>query len=765
MSLDHIGRYELLKSLAVGGMAEVFLARQTSVQGFEKVLVIKKILPHLASQERFVQMFLDEARLAARFNHPNIVQIFDLGQDQDVFFIAMEYIHGEDIKSLVRRCAKKKQRIPNEHIVKIFSGVMDGLHYAHQQTDLDGKKGGIVHRDVSPHNIIVSFEGGVKLVDFGIAKARSEISTTIPGRVKGKHAYMSPEQCRGMDIDGRSDVFSAGVVMYELLTWTRLFKRKSDLDTLKAVAAGDVRPPQSVSPEIDAELQDIVMRALAPNKDDRYQTAQEMQMALDDYLLAKSLKSNSIFISRFMADMFADKLEARNRALEHAKAANLEGAVLAAKDEGPDLVAFLDMFFGDAGSGSDSTGETGRISGTQSDAGPEFTPSSEYTPAGKPGFPGSKMKRTDPVLQISPDSGRPPPKAPPPKPPPGMELLHDAPVVSTRQDRAQPGQSPFETEQPDSLMSFDTGAQPAAEIVDPLAGERLAGEPDPYADEIMPAGKRGKGFLVLVFLVLAVLAGGLIYMFRDTEQTSNAPKTGRVEVKSIPSGADVYYDDSRLPSQTPTEIGSIEPAVEHTLKVSLPGLPAWEKKFTLTDTRKPLFFEAVLSKGAALKARMSGAPIIAGADGKGFGEIQVKSKPPRALIYLDGISTGKKTPSTLSKVAAGLDHVILLEKKGMQSAFERFKLTGGQTIQLDLSLQVGADEARGRLLAHVESEPEGAKVTVNGYPLSSKTPLAVKMLAKDVSELEVEMKGYKTWKRTVRPVPGVDLTFFAKLKK
>jgi eukaryotic-like serine/threonine-protein kinase len=765
VSLDHIGRYELLKSLAVGGMAEVYLARQTGVQGFEKVLVIKKILPHLASQERFVQMFLDEARLAARFNHPNIVQIFDLGQDQDVFFIAMEYIHGEDIKSLVRRCAKKKKRIPIEHIVKIFSGVMDGLHYAHQQTDLDGQKGGIVHRDVSPHNVIVSFEGGVKLVDFGIAKARSEISTTIPGRVKGKHAYMSPEQCRGMDIDGRSDVFSAGVVMYELLTWTRLFKRKSDLDTLKAVVAGDVRPPSDLRPEIDADLQDIVMRALAQNREERFQTAQEMQMALDDYLLNKSLKSNSILISRFMENMFADKLEARNKALEHAKAANLEGAVLASKEEGPDLVAFLDMFFGDAGSGSDSTGETGRMAGTQSDAGPEFTPSAEYTPAARQAdMPVPKMKRTDPVMQISSDSGRPPPKAPPPRPPPGMELLQGAPA------QAQPAQAPSSAEQPDPFMTFNAGAQPgsfsqADEIFDPMAGERLPGEPDPYAEEIMPAGKRGKGFLVLVFLVLAALAGGLIYMFRGTEQISDAPKTGRLKISSIPSGADVYFDDSRLPSQTPTEIGSLEPGVEHTLKVSLPGMPTWEKKFTLQDTRKPLIFEAVLSKEAAQKARMSGAPIIAGAEGKGLGEIQVKSKPSRALIYLDGVSTGKKTPHTFTKVAAELDHVILLERKGVQSAFERLKLAKGQTAQVDLALQKGEDEAHGRILVHVESEPEGAKVTVNGYPLSKKTPLAVKMLAKDISELEVELKGYKIWNRTVRPVPGVDLTFFAKLRK
>ncbi|RME19717.1 MAG: serine/threonine protein kinase, partial [Deltaproteobacteria bacterium] len=197
-------------------MAEVFLARQTGMKGFEKVVVIKRILPHLAMQERFVQMFLDEARLAARFNHPNIVQIYDLGEENGSYYIAMEYINGEDLRSVVKACAARSERIPMEHVVKIISAVLDGLHYAHQQADLEGRRKGIVHRDVSPHNIIVSFEGGVKLVDFGIARARSEISTTIPGRVKGKHAYMSPEQCQGLELDCRSDIFSAGIVLYEL---------------------------------------------------------------------------------------------------------------------------------------------------------------------------------------------------------------------------------------------------------------------------------------------------------------------------------------------------------------------------------------------------------------------------------------------------------------------------------------------------------------------------------------------------------------------
>ena len=293
----------------------------------------------------------------------------------------------------------------------------------------------------------------------------------------------------------------------------------------------------------------------------------------------------------------------------------------------------------------------------------------------------------------------------------------------------------------------------------------MPGDPDPYSDELMPSGKKGKGFIVLVFLVLAALAGGLIYMFRDTEQTTNAPETGRVLIKSVPSGADVYFNDARLPSQTPTEVARVEPNVEHTLKVTLPSLPAWEKKFTLTDTTKPLKFTAVLSEEEAEKVRMSGKPIIAGVPGKGKGSIRIVSKPRKALVYFDGIDTRKRTPVTLRGVSAGLDHVVMLEKNGFKPTYERLHLEDGEEKKVDLALDKGADNLSGRILVHVESEPEGASVKVNDYPLRNKTPMAVKLLVKGASDLEVDLKGYKPFSVKVRPVPGVDLTFFAKLRK
>ena len=780
-SLGRIGKYELLKSLALGGMAEIYLARQTGMEGFEKVVVIKKILPHLGTQDRFVQMFLDEARLAARFNHPNIVQIYDLGHEGDAFYIAMEYIHGMDLKSVVRRCAKLKRRIPLEHIVKIFSGVLDGLNYAHTQPDLDGKTGGVVHRDVSPHNVIVSFQGGVKLVDFGIAKARSQISTTIPGRVKGKHAYMSPEQCQGQELDGRSDIFSAGTVMYELVTWTRLFKRKTDLETLKAINAGDIRLPRELIPELDEELENIIMKALARKKEDRYQTAQEMQVALEDYLINHGLKSNPVLIAQFLSELFADKLAVMSKALEEAKAPNLERAVLDRGEKGPDLVAFLDMFFSDSAMGRDTTTSGSLTPGSGDLAGPEFTPTGDDI-GDIADIPKDSTVRLPPEM-IAPIVGaakkktpsapsKPAPsKPPPPRAPRGMEVRHVAPGATKQKTPSpvkpapiRPAPAPAPAPMPPQDLMAPPDPVDQFPPVDPMAGEMLPGDPDPYQDELMPMKKKSKGFIFLMLLILGGLAGGLIYMFKDTQQSSTAPATGRVKVKSVPPYADVYFNDTCMPDKTPTEVGNVEPNVEHTVRVVLPGFPPWEKKFTLTDTTKPLEFNAILSKEEAEKARMSGGPVVAFAEGKGTGSIRVNSKPPRALVYLDGVSTGKRTPTTLKDVPAELDHVILLEKQGRTLAFERVKLGDGQEAVVDLALEPGKPSTK-RLKVGVESIPDGAKVITEGYPLKKTTPMSVMLRADVPTLLEIELKGHKTWKRTVRPVPGVDLTIFAKLKK
>jgi serine/threonine-protein kinase len=303
-----IDRYEPLKKLATGGMAEIFLAKQSGLEGFEKVVVLKRILPHLASDEEFVSMFLDEARIAAKLSHPNVVQIYDLGKADNTYYIAMEYVSGRNVQHLITKQQQLGGHLPVEHACRIVAGVCDGLYYAHGRKDYDGKPLNIIHRDISPQNILVSFAGGVKVVDFGIAKASTQLAQTRAGVLKGKYAYMSPEQVRGAKIDHRSDVFAVGLVMYEMLTGVRAFERESSLKTLKAIVQEKPLNPREMNPEIPMEVVKLLSKALEKNPDRRYKSAQEMQLALEDWLESSPKKSNNVRLSRFLYDLFDDEL-------------------------------------------------------------------------------------------------------------------------------------------------------------------------------------------------------------------------------------------------------------------------------------------------------------------------------------------------------------------------------------------------------------------------------------------------------------------------
>src|SRR3984885_9331048 len=253
------GKYTLLRRLASGGMAELFLALHRSMAGFEKLLVIKRILPSMNRNKAFIEMLTHEARIAATLSHPNVVQIFDVGQVDGTYYIAMEHSHGEDIQAIVRAMKKKDLvAFPLEHTLSIVLGTCAGLAYAHDKRDLDGRPLGIVHRDISPRNIVVSFTGDVKIVDFGIAKSGVEPGEdTNAGQLKGKAPYMSPEQASGQPIDWRSDIFATGVMLFELTTGRRLFKGASEFETLKLIVDKEYPRPSDVKPDCPAALDRI----------------------------------------------------------------------------------------------------------------------------------------------------------------------------------------------------------------------------------------------------------------------------------------------------------------------------------------------------------------------------------------------------------------------------------------------------------------------------------------------------------------------------
>ncbi|WP_437503485.1 serine/threonine protein kinase [Sorangium sp. So ce1099] len=306
-----LGRYRVVDEIGVGGMASVHLARMDGPGGFQKWVAIKRIHPHLVEDDQFVDMFLDEARIAAGINHANVAQVFDLGKDDNTYWIAMEYLHGEPLREVMRRAEERRLRISPELAARICSDAAEGLHAAHELRGKNGQLLGLVHRDVTPHNLFLTYDGYTKVVDFGIAKVADRLSSTRAGTLKGKLAYMSPEQVRGNDVDRTTDVFALGVVLWELTTNQRLFRMDTDLDTLEKVQACVVPPPSTIVSDYPIELESVVMKALAKHRQDRFQTARELSRALQSFLMRSGVFVGSEEVAQFVQQVFADRIQKR----------------------------------------------------------------------------------------------------------------------------------------------------------------------------------------------------------------------------------------------------------------------------------------------------------------------------------------------------------------------------------------------------------------------------------------------------------------------
>jgi serine/threonine protein kinase len=302
-----LNRYQLVERLGQGGMAEVYLAKVRTFAGVHKTVVVKRISPMLAENPEFVEMFIDEARIALRLDHPNIVHVFDVDQAEGEIFYVMEHLRGRDLREVVRQSARSGIAVPMECALMLVVDVCAGLHHAHELRGDAGERLGIVHRDLSPHNIFVTFEGAVKIIDFGIAKAEDRLSEgTDTGLVKGKLGYMSPEQCLAQHLDRRSDVFSLGVVLYELSTGVRLFEGRSDYEATKKLVELPIPPPSNHRQGYPAELERIVMRALERDRERRYPSAEALQADLEGFAASHQLPLSSPGVARFMRQLFGE---------------------------------------------------------------------------------------------------------------------------------------------------------------------------------------------------------------------------------------------------------------------------------------------------------------------------------------------------------------------------------------------------------------------------------------------------------------------------
>lgn len=298
-----VGRYRIVRHLASGGMAELYIARQEAMGGFEKEIVLKMLQGRYAESPRVVSMFLDEARLAAKLNHPSIVHVYDVADEDGVKYIAMEYIHGETLIDIVKRGMAVGKFLPIEHAVHIARQTAAGLAYAHGRREPDGRLLRIVHRDVSPTNILVSYQGQTKIVDFGIARIQDELREES-GILPGKASYMSPEQVRGEGADYRSDIFSLGIILYEITVGERLFRGPAS-EVMKRIVEENITPPTAVRRDYPPALELIVMKALERRPDDRYQSAEEMRVDLEEFLADEGLRTGTRRMGLYMNEIFA----------------------------------------------------------------------------------------------------------------------------------------------------------------------------------------------------------------------------------------------------------------------------------------------------------------------------------------------------------------------------------------------------------------------------------------------------------------------------
>ncbi len=310
LEATRLGSYEILRKIARGGMAELFLARTRGPEGFEKLVVLKKILPNHAENPKFVRLFLDEAKLAATLDHPNIAHVYDMGTVDGNYFFTMEYVHGQDVRTTLRRTSRLGEKFPLEHAIQIGRNIAAALHYAHERRRPDGTLLDIVHRDVSPSNILISYDGAVKLVDFGVAKAATSTVKTRTGTLKGKISYMSPEQAKGAPIDRRSDIYSLGIVLWELVTTSRLYKTDNDLATIQMIINSKPQLPSQLRADCPAELERIVMKVLSVELAARYQTAEELQLDLEELARELKLKQSAVSLRAHMQVLFDAEIKA-----------------------------------------------------------------------------------------------------------------------------------------------------------------------------------------------------------------------------------------------------------------------------------------------------------------------------------------------------------------------------------------------------------------------------------------------------------------------
>jgi len=760
VAAERFGKYILLRKIATGGMAEIFLARQTGVEGFEKLVVIKRILPHLSENEEFINMFLDEARIAAQLNHPHIVQIFDLGKVEGSYFITMEYVHGDDLSQIVKQGQKVGRPLPMDHTVKIIAMTCEGLHYAHTKSDIMGRALHIVHRDISPQNILVTYEGSAKLVDFGIAKAASQAGQTRAGVLKGKFAYMSPEQILGEELDGRSDIFAIGIILYELSVGRRLFKRDSEPEIMRAITEGQVPPPHKINPDVPPELEAVIMRALATNRDERYPDARRMQMDLERLFRQGIFNSSTIHVSNYMKKIFHDKLKKQQEMLEKAQVESLDQLLLK-EDEGGGQSEYDDFFSPEQDAQQRGLGldDGGRGAQRRSTQGLNLEPVAGLVPPASPPDPGGRVphRRERPT---GPDMGAQPVRRPSQaamraagaKFEPG-ESVRSGLELDLEAKPAAPRHTPDPVRAPSTISTASSASRltPSYSGLHSRSGVRVA--------RLSPSGGK-RGLMWATVLILALATIGAVALFWDTISkglgtSSPIVEWGTIRVVSRPSGASVNIDGVEYPQRTPATIERVSLNDTHYVKISKPGYFPEVKECRVTEERPTHVIEVALPPDRGTKGR-----------------IRVTTRPAGAAVILDGRRHSKRTPCTISRIDLGVVHKIRVEKRGYKSAADEFSVDDAKKVmKLRFNLSPSGASSRAPAIEQaamiaVVSDPSGARVLIDGDPTGDKTPVKnLEVPAGKKVSVALKLDGYHGWSTQVIVPAGKKRALEAKLNR
>jgi eukaryotic-like serine/threonine-protein kinase len=700
------GKYLLLERISVGGMAEVFKAKSFGEEGFEKILAIKRILPSMAEDDEFIQMFIDEAKISGQLSHPNIGQIYELGKIGESHFIAMEFVWGKDVLQIQNRFRRLRGKMPLPMSAYIGARVCEGLDYAHRKKDDSGNEMHIIHRDVSPQNVLVSYPGEVKLIDFGIAKARSRSSKTQAGVLKGKFGYMSPEQVRGLPLDHRSDVFAVGTLLYEMTTGERLFTGESDFATLEKVRNSLVPKPSKVDPRIPPALEAIIMTALRRDPDERYESAAELQEELTAFLM----QQNPIFTVKTLSTTMTKMFEAERKreeealrgylairqedleALRNSPAARREAAVSLLPKGPPNLEDML----GREGEGGPSTqigapyslsAEAERIGEDSGEVLPgddlleevedeeERGSTQIYAEGGALPTPAASAQpeqmSAEPTFIFNAESGQ------------LVQLAQQSTVIFGQQGE----ENGPKTDMPDQgpTVIFDAGLSGAVAGSSALPGDQISGTM-PVAIE-RGGGSIVKDILIGVLVALVLILGIVLWKVFSSQKAATPALATVVISASPPLPAEVTVDGvarGSLEPGMPLTIKDLKPET-HQVVVRSPNIPAVEQQVVLApgDVKVLAITLPVPDKS---------------------GRLVLKVEPVGAKIFIDGAEISEQAAQAPIELRSGVAHEVKVVKDGYRESVQRIELQPGEKLERPVVL-----EKNGARVSKVE-RPQPKKV-------------------------------------------------------